>query len=129
MDKLYTYLPDGYCGDEDNGQTSAWYVFSSLGFYPVTPGTDEYVFGSPLFKKASLSFENGKELLIEAPENSPNKVYTGNIKLNGKEIKRNFIRHSELQAGGKLIFEMQDRPDRDRGISDETVPFSMSRSK
>ena len=70
MDKLYNYTPDGYCGDEDNGQTSAWYVFSALGFYPVTPGTDEYVFGSPLFKKVTLNFENGKKLVIRAPENS-----------------------------------------------------------
>jgi len=129
MDKLYTYLPDGYCGDEDNGQTSAWYVFSALGFYPVTPGTDEYVFGSPLFKKASITFENGNEMVIEAPENSSENIYTGGIKLNGKEIERNFIRHPELQAGGTLSFDMQGGPDKIRGISDEAMPFSMSKLK
>jgi predicted alpha-1,2-mannosidase len=129
MDKLYTYLPDGYCGDEDNGQTSAWYVFSALGFYPVTPGTDEYVFGSPLFKKASITFENGNEMVIEAPENSSENIYTGSIKLNGKEIERNFIRHPELQAGGTLFFDMQGGPDKIRGISDEAMPFSMSKLK
>jgi predicted alpha-1,2-mannosidase len=127
MDKLYNYLPDGYCGDEDNGQTSAWYVFSALGFYPVTPGTDEYVFGSPLFKKAVLEFENGKKLTIEAPENSKENVYVRDIKLNGKSVSRNYIRHSELQAGGILRFEMQDRPDKSRGTSDEAFPFSISR--
>jgi len=67
MNKLYNYLPDGYCGDEDNGQTSAWYVFSAMGFYPVTPGTNEYVIGSPMFNKITLQFENGKNLVIEAP--------------------------------------------------------------
>jgi predicted alpha-1,2-mannosidase len=127
MDKLYNYLPDGYCGDEDNGQTSAWYVFSALGFYPVTPGTDEYVFGSPLFKKAVLEFENGKKLTIEAPENSKENVYVRDIKLNGKSVSRNYIRHSELQAGGILRFEMQDRQDKSRGTSDEAFPFSISR--
>jgi predicted alpha-1,2-mannosidase len=75
LDKLYNYTPDGYCGDEDNGQTSAWYVFSALGFYPVTPGTDQYVFGSPLFNKVTLDFENGKTLTIESPENSSGNIY------------------------------------------------------
>ena len=88
LDKLYNYTPDGYCGDEDNGQTSAWYVFSALGFYPVTPGTDQYVFGSPLFNKVTLSFENGKKLVIEAPGNSKENVYVQDIKLNGKKINK-----------------------------------------
>ncbi len=129
LDKLYNWLPDGYCGDEDNGQTSAWYVFSSLGFYPVTPGTDEYVFGSPLFKKATLRFEDGKELVIEAPDNSRDNVYVGGISLNGKNLSRNYIRHSELQSGGKLQFDMQSSPDKNRGISEESYPFSMSREQ
>ena len=129
LDKLYNWLPDGYCGDEDNGQTSAWYVFSSLGFYPVTPGTDEYVFGSPLFKKATLRFEDGKELVIEAPDNSRDNVYVGGISLNGKNLGRNYIRHSELQSGGKLQFDMQSSPDKNRGISEESYPFSMSREQ
>jgi len=129
LDKLYTYLPDGYCGDEDNGQTSAWYVFSSLGFYPVTPGTDEYVFGSPLFKKAVLEFENGKKLVIEAPDNSRKNIYVKEIKLNGKPVSRNFIKHNELQGGGTLRFEMQDVPDKDRGTSEDAFPFSMSNKR
>jgi predicted alpha-1,2-mannosidase len=129
MDMLYTYLPDGYCGDEDNGQTSAWYVFSALGFYPVTPGTDEYVFGSPLFKKAQLKFENGKTLVIKAADNSRDNFYIHDIKLNGKSLTRNYIKHDELQSGGKLIFEMQDAPDKDRGTKEDAFPFSMSNPK
>lgn len=127
MSKLYNYLPDGYCGDEDNGQTSAWYVFSALGFYPVTPGTDEYIFGSPLFKKAVLKFENGKEMSVEAPANSKENVYVSKIILNGAPLSRNFIRHSELQDGGKLTFTMQSVPDKNRGIKDKAFPYSMSR--
>jgi predicted alpha-1,2-mannosidase len=129
MDKLYNYLPDGYCGDEDNGQTSAWYVFSALGFYPVTPGTDEYVFGSPLFKKAELKFENGKKLMIEAPDNNKENIYVSEINLNGKPLERNFIRHSELQKGGRLHFELQNIPDKKRGIEESAYPFSMSTRK
>lgn len=129
LNKLYNYLPDGYCGDEDNGQTSAWYVFSALGFYPVTPGTDQYVFGSPLFKKATLKFENGKELVINAPDNDKKNFYVGEIKLNGKELKRNFIKHGELQLGGELFFKMQDEPDKNRRTGPDAYPFSMSDKK
>ena len=126
LDKLYNYTPDGYCGDEDNGQTSAWYVFSSLGFYPVTPGTDQYVFGSPLFNKVTLNFENGKKLVIDAHGNSKENVYVRDIRLNKKGINRNYILHSELQKGGTLQFTMTNVPDKKRGISAEVYPFSMS---
>jgi predicted alpha-1,2-mannosidase len=126
MNKLYNYLPDGYCGDEDNGQTSAWYVFSALGFYPVTPGTDEYVFGSPLFKKATLQFENGKKMVIEAPDNNNENIYIDKIELNGKALERNYIKHSEVQQGGRLSFKMQNVPSKIRGISEDAFPFSMS---
>ena len=129
MDKLYNYLPDGYCGDEDNGQTSAWYVFSAMGFYPVTPATDQYVFGSPLFKKVTLKFENGKELVIESPKNSKENIYVGDITLNGKKVERNYITHKELQDGGKLFYSMQGDPDKKRGTSADTYPFSMSTVK
>jgi predicted alpha-1,2-mannosidase len=126
LDKLYNYTPDGYCGDEDTGQTSAWYVFSALGFYPVTPGTDEYVIGSPLFSKATLNFENGKKLLIDAIGNSKENIYAGDIRLNKKELKRNYIRHSELQAGGRLQFKMQSIPDKSRNTTEAAYPYSMS---
>jgi predicted alpha-1,2-mannosidase len=127
LDKLYNYTPDGYCGDEDNGQTSAWYVFSALGFYPVTPGTDQYVFGSPLFNKVTLNFENGKKLVIDAQGNSKENVYVKSIRLNKKELKRNYILYSELLKGGSLQFLMQSTPNEKRGISEEAYPFSMSR--
>ena len=126
MDKLYNYTPDGYCGDEDTGQTSAWYVFSALGFYPVTPGTDQYVIGSPLFRKATLNFENGKKLAIDATGNSKENIYAGDIRLNKKELKRNYIRHSELQAGGRLLFKMQSVPDKSRNTTEAAYPYSMS---
>jgi predicted alpha-1,2-mannosidase len=126
MDKLYNYTPDGYCGDEDNGQTSAWYVFSALGFYPVTPGTGEYVFGSPLFNKVTLAFENGKKLVIDSHGNSKENNYIKDIRLNKKGLDRNFIRHSELQNGGTLQFTMTNVPDKKRGTSEDAYPFSMS---
>jgi predicted alpha-1,2-mannosidase len=126
MDKLYNYTPDGYCGDEDNGQTSAWYVFSALGFYPVTPGTDQYVFGSPLFNKVTLHFENGKKLIIDAHENSKENIYVQDIRLNKKGLNRNFILHSELQQGGLIQFTMTNVPNEKRGTSSEAYPYSMS---
>jgi predicted alpha-1,2-mannosidase len=126
LDKLYNYTPDGYCGDEDNGQTSAWYVFSSLGFYPVTPGTDEYVFGSPLFNKVTLNFENGRKLVIEAPGNSKENFYVQGIKLNGKTVGKNYIKHSDLTGGGKLIYKMGPEPEMKRGTGEGSYPYSMS---
>ncbi len=129
LDKLYNYTPDGYCGDEDNGQTSAWYVFSALGFYPVTPGTSQYVFGSPLFNKTILKFENGKKLVIEAPSNNNKNVYVQDIKLNGKRIDRNYIRHEELLKGGTLNFIMGPEPEKKRGTDEKSFPFSMSTAR
>jgi predicted alpha-1,2-mannosidase len=126
MDKLYNYTPDGYCGDEDNGQTSAWYVFSALGFYPVTPGTDEYVIGSPLFNKATLTFENGKKLVIDAPGNSKDNVYVQEIKFNGKKINNNYFRHGQLLKGGTIVFRMGPQPEKNRGTSEGAYPYSMS---
>jgi predicted alpha-1,2-mannosidase len=126
MDKLYNYTPDGYCGDEDNGQTSAWYVFSALGFYPVTPGTGEYVLGSPLFTRATVTMADGRELVITAPENSSDNVYVHRVRLNGKERDVNFVTHDQLKAGGKLEFTMSPVPDRQRGTSPEAYPYSMS---
>jgi predicted alpha-1,2-mannosidase len=129
LNKLYNYTPDGYCGDEDNGQTSAWYVFSSLGFYPVTPGASQYIFGSPLFNKVTLKFENGKKLVIEASLNNKKNIYVHEIKLNGKKIDRNYIRHEELLKGGALIFRMGPEPDKKRGTDEKSFPFSMSTTR
>jgi predicted alpha-1,2-mannosidase len=129
MDKLYNYTPDGYCGDEDNGQTSAWYVFSALGFYPVTPGTGEYVLGSPLFRKATVTLADGKELVISAPENSRENIYVNEVLLNGKKSRVSFVTHAQLLEGGKLEFRMSPAPRTDRGVSPAWWPYSMSTGK
>ena len=125
MSKLYNYAPDGYCGDEDNGQTSAWYVFSALGFYPVCPGSNQYVLGTPLFDKAEIQLPNGKSLVIEARNNGNNQPYIKSFKLNGKPTSRNWISHEELMNGGWWIFDMADQPNYDRGNQAWEVPFSM----
>lgn len=129
MDRLYTPTSDGYCGDEDNGQTSAWYVFSALGFYPVCPGTDQYVLGAPLFKDAIVHFENGKSLEIKAPQNNRDNFYIKEMKLNGIEYSRSYITHSLLQNGGVIDYVMTDTPNTRRGIGTEDVPYSFSREK
>lgn len=126
MDRLYNYTPDGYCGDEDNGQTSAWYVFSALGFYPVTPGTCEYVLGSPLFGKAVITFENGNKLVINAPGNNSRNIYVKEAVLNGKKLNVNYITHEQLTSGGRLDFRMSLQPNRQRGTSPQAYPYSMS---
>ena len=127
MDRMYTPTPDGYCGDEDNGQTSAWYVFSALGFYPVCPGTDQYVLGAPLFKKATLHFENGKTLVIDAPENSDKNLYIESMKVNGREYTRNYVTHALLQDGGEIEISMGKEPNKSRGISPDDAPYSFSK--
>ena len=128
LNKLYAATPDGYCGDEDNGQTSAWYVFSSMGFYPVCPGTDQYVFGAPLFNKITLLPENGKQFVIEAKNNPKENIYVNRIKLNGQEWDKNFITHSAIHSGGKLEFDMLDKPNKKRGTNESAFPYSMSAS-
>ena len=129
MDRLYTPTPDGYCGDEDNGQTSAWYVFSALGFYPVCPGTDQYVLGAPLFKKATVHFENGKTLEIKAPQNSRTNMYIKDMKVNGAEYSKNYLTHSLLQNGAVVDCVMSDAPNTERGIGMADAPYSFSREK
>lgn len=129
MNTLYSATPDGYCGDEDNGQTSAWYVFSALGFYPVCPGTDQYVLGAPLFKKAVLHLENGKDVSIHAAENTPENMYVREMKLNGDEYTRNYVTHSDLMSGGKIELQMSAVPNYKRGIKPEDVPYSFSNER
>jgi len=129
MDKLYTPNPDGLCGDEDNGQTSAWYLFSAMGFYPVAPGTGEYVFGAPLFKKIVLTLENGKKFEISAPQNSSGNIYVDKTSLNGKGYDKNYITHHDILNGGKLLFEMTKTPNQLGGISVESFPYSFSNIK
>ena len=129
MNRMYTAGPDGYCGDEDNGQTSAWYVFSALGFYPVCPGTDEYILGAPLFKKATLHFENGKNLVITAPDNSDTNRYVDEMRVNGTVYTKNYLKHNELLQGGVIDFKMTDRPNMQRGTQESDLPYSFSKDE
>lgn len=126
MNKLYTTGPDGYCGDEDNGQTSAWYVFSALGFYPVCPGTDEYIIGTPLFKSAKLHLENGKTITIKADNNQLENRYIKEMKVNGKSQTRNFLTHDQLIKGANIQFQMSPVPNKQRGTTEKDVPYSLS---
>jgi predicted alpha-1,2-mannosidase len=129
MNKLYKAVPDGYCGDEDNGQTSAWYIFSAMGFYPVTPASDQYVLGAPLFKKLTLSLENGKTITINAPKNSADNKYVNSLTVNGKPYDFNWLSHKALQNGGTLDFDMSATPNKQRGTKAADVPYSMSNEK
>jgi len=126
LDRLYTPQADGYCGDEDNGQTSAWYVFSSMGFYPVTPATPQYIIGSPLFKRVSVSLENGNKIEITAPENSPENRYIKSIEMNGLTYNKNYFDYEELQKGANISFEMTNVPFMKRGTFDSDFPYSFS---
>jgi predicted alpha-1,2-mannosidase len=126
MNQLYQATPDGYCGDEDNGQTSAWYVFSALGFYPVCPGTDQYVLGAPLFRQATLTFENGKKMVIQARDNSPQNLYVESLELNGVPYTKNYVTHNDLHSGGAMIYRMSGTPDTARGTQETDFPYSFS---
>lgn len=129
MNRLYTPDPDGYCGDEDNGQTSAWYVFSAMGFYPVCPASDEYVIGAPLFKKTTISLENGKKIIIDAPANNSANRYINKISFNSKSYDKNFYNYQELMKGAAIKIEMADQPNHLRGIKENDFPYSFSNIK
>ncbi|WP_394370580.1 GH92 family glycosyl hydrolase [Snuella sedimenti] len=126
LTKLYSATPDGYCGDEDNGQTSAWYVFSSLGFYPVTPGTDQYVIGSPLFKKATLHLENGNTFKILSENNSDANFYIQSVTSNGTSYNNSYLNFETIQKGGELQFNLGNTPNKDWASKPENAPYSYS---
>ena len=126
MDRMYNANPDGYCGDEDNGQTSAWYVFSALGFYPVCPGSGEYILGAPLFKKARLNLENGNTVTINAPANSDDNRYISKMNVNGKNYDRNYITHNDMTSGMIIDYTMSSDANKLRGITDSSRPYSFS---
>ncbi|SFD14744.1 GH92 family glycosyl hydrolase [Massilia yuzhufengensis] len=126
MDRMYAPTPDGYCGDEDNGQTSAWYVFSALGFYPVTPGVNQYVIGTPLFPKASVQLENGRSITLRARGAGR---YIDALRIDGKTAERNWVGHGELMQGATLDFSMSTRPNTGRGIRAQDAPYSFSRDE
>lgn len=129
MDRMYLPTPDGYCGDEDNGQTSAWYVFSALGFYPVTPATDEYVIGAPLFKKATIQLANGNTIVVNAPDNSNENRYIQSMKVNGQNYSKTYLRHSELVQGAVLDFDMASEPNTAIKLTTSDLPFSLSNER
>jgi putative alpha-1,2-mannosidase len=124
MSLLYQSTPDGLCGDEDTGQMSAWYVFSALGFYPVTPGTVDYLIGSPLFDQATIQLPNGKQFVIVAHNNGPQKPYIQDASLNGAKFDKTFITHGQILRGGELRFEMGSAPDYHWGTAPESRPAS-----
>lgn len=128
MRRLYRPTPDGYCGDEDNGQTSAWYVMSAMGFYSVCPVQGEYAIGSPLFKSIKVTLPNGNKLEISAPDNSDENIYVDRIDVNNSEYNKNYFTHQLLQKGGQINFIMSNKPNTSRNISDSSQPFSYSSS-
>lgn len=127
MRQLYLNAPDGLCGDEDNGQTSAWYVFSALGFYPVAPGTGQYAVGSPLFRRAMLRLPHNREIKIEAYSNKDDFPYIDSLQLDGKSWSANYLRHEDLVKGRTLLrFTMSRQPNYLRGTKVQDAPYSMS---
>lgn len=129
MERMYSSAPDGYCGDEDNGQTSAWYVFSALGFYPVCPASDEYVLGAPLFKRATVHLENGNSFIVDAEGNSRDNFYISGMKLDGMDYTRNYVTHGALHRGVRIEMRMDSVPCRERGTAAADMPYSFSNEK
>ena len=128
MNKFYNSNFDGYCGDEDNGQTSAWYVFSALGIYPVCPSSDEYAIGTPLFRKVTVNLPNGKKIVLDAPANSSDNFYIDGIKLDGKAWGKNYLKHGDLVKGASIVYKMVSEPNTERGTAPEDRPYSFSKS-
>jgi len=126
MDRLYNATEKGFPGDEDQGGMSSWYVLSALGIYAVCPGTDQYVIGSPVFPKVTITLENGKQFIIEAKNNNARNVYISNATLNGKTYTHNWITHTDIINGGILHFDMSDKPATNRGILNADKPFSLT---
>jgi putative alpha-1,2-mannosidase len=123
MDEMYS--PYGFAGDEDNGEMAAWYVLSSLGLFPLCPGHPSWTIGSPLFKRATIKLGEGRELVIEAPQNSDENVYVRRLSVNGKDVKDLSLSHATVTAGGTLRFEMGAEPDK-TPIPAHRRPFSLS---
>ena len=129
MQRMYNANPDGYCGDEDNGQTSAWYVFSAMGFYPVCPGAGEYVLGAPYFDEMTLHLENGRNVSIKANGNTDDNCYVNSLTLNGKPYSKNYIKRSDLIQGAQFVYNMSAKPNYSRGTAESDAPYSFSKTK
>jgi predicted alpha-1,2-mannosidase len=129
MDHLYNSTEKGFPGDEDQGGMSSWYVLSALGFYSVCPGTDQYVLGSPLFQKITITMEDGKKFVIEADNNSVNNIYVKSATLNGSPLDKNYITYKNIINGGIIKYEMASHPDKNRGTSKDAAPYSLSKKQ
>lgn len=127
MNKMYRNKPDGLCGNDDCGQMSAWYVFSAMGFYPVCPGTDQYVIGVPNVQEAVINLENGATFKISALKLTDRNVYIKSVKLNGMPYTKAYLTHADIMNGGELTFEMTDKPNKKRIFTDDEKPYSLSR--
>ena len=127
MDTQYAPRPDGLAGNDDLGQMSAWYVFTTLGFYPVTPGSNQYVLGRPFLPRATLHLPNGKRFTVVADALDEAHAYVGSVTLNGRPLERTYLEHEEILAGGELRFTMQAAPDKARTGDRLGLPYSMSR--
>lgn len=127
MDRLYNHTEKGYPGDEDQGGMSSWYILSALGIYSVCPGTDEYVLGSPLFPKVTVTMEDGKKFVVEADNNSKHNVYVQSVSLNGKALTKNYITYKDIVNGGTIKYEMGNQPNKNRGTTKDAAPFSLSK--
>ncbi len=128
MDRFYSAQPDGYCGDEDNGQTSAWYVFSAMGFYPVCPGSGQYVLGTPYFDKMTLHLPKGKTLTIIADNQQADNCYVGTMTIDGQAYDKNYLEHETLMQGGVINYQLQAKPNQQRGITESAAPYSFSKT-
>lgn len=129
MDQMYRNAPNGLCGNDDCGQMSAWYIFTALGFYPVCPGTNQYVLGVPYFKRMVLTLENGITVTIKAPLLSERNKYVKEVKWNGRVLAQAFITHTQLMEGGELEFVMTANPSRGRTFKGTQLPYSFSTGK
>jgi predicted alpha-1,2-mannosidase len=127
MEEMYRPVPDGLCGNDDCGQMSAWYVFSALGFYPVAPGSNQYVLGSPAVERAEIDLGGIRTFVVVAENQGPGNIYVDEVWLNGTRLERCYITHDEVVTGGELRFVMSDRANRERGSSAGARPYSMSR--
>ncbi|MCW8807542.1 MAG: glycoside hydrolase family 92 protein, partial [Rhodanobacter sp.] len=126
MDSQYAPRPDGLSGNDDLGQMSAWYVFTALGFYPVTPASDEYAIGRPFVARATIHLDNGQRFTVSASPLDDAHPYVGAVTLNGRPLRRPFLHHAEILAGGQLHFTMQSEPGRQWSRNPATGPLATS---
>ena len=126
MDAMYNNTTDGISGNDDCGQMSAWYIFSSMGFYPVCPGTNQYIIGSPGIKKAEVRLENGKIFTVVVKNFSPENRYIQTLKRNGKKYHKTFLTHNDIISGSTFEFIMSKDPNKSWGKLHSDKPYSLT---